>query len=364
MKSARVTVAVAAVLAGATLAGCSTATSSATTTGDVSSMPIITGLETTHLVVQDFPAIDSSGLYIAASDGLFAKEGLQVTVVPDFASSQDTVNLIESGQAQISSGDYVTYMNDLTGLAGAKDENLEIVAEGSVLQPHVLSLMISGRSKITSLKQLKGQKIPISGPNDIGSLLIDSVLADNHVPINSVHYVPGQNLAQVPFKIAAGVFPAGPVPEPFVSIGEQQAGDQVLADLDQGATTNFPIQGYAVTRQWAAANPNTLKAFTTALEYGQETADTERAKLQSAIEAKPLSVPVSVASVISVPQFPLGVEPTRLERVLDDMIEFDFFQTDPAALKKAEKLSTALKSVVYAANLATSSGESGLLGGG
>jgi len=49
--SARATAAVVAVLCGAAAAGCSSSGGSATTTGDVSSMPIIHGLETTNLVV-------------------------------------------------------------------------------------------------------------------------------------------------------------------------------------------------------------------------------------------------------------------------------------------------------------------------
>ena len=68
--SARATTAVAAVLAGAVAAGCSSAAGSATTTGDVSAMPIIHGLETGSLTIQAFPAIDSGGLLIATSQGL------------------------------------------------------------------------------------------------------------------------------------------------------------------------------------------------------------------------------------------------------------------------------------------------------
>ncbi len=39
-------------------------------------------LEKTSIVVDAFPAIDSAGLYIAEMDGLFAAQGLQVTIVP------------------------------------------------------------------------------------------------------------------------------------------------------------------------------------------------------------------------------------------------------------------------------------------
>jgi len=348
-------VAVAAALAAAA-AGCSSASTAGGTTAGGATMPIVHGLETTNLVVSDFPAIDSAGLYIAANDGLFAQEGLHVTVVPDFKSSQDTVDQIESGKVQVSSGDYVTYMNDLVG----QDSNLEIVAEGSVLQPNVLALMAGPTSKTKSLKQLEGKAVPISGIHDIGSLLIDSVLTDNNIPINSVHYVPDIPLPAVPAMVDQGKFTAGPVPEPFVSEGEQQQGDVVLADLDQGATTNFPVVGYAVTRAWAQQNPNTLKAFATALEEGQEIADTNRSELEKALVAQPfLKVSVNVAAVISLPEYPTGIEPARLQRVVNDMIEFGFFSGKQLTAAKAFQV----KNAVYSANLANASGQSSLLAG-
>jgi hypothetical protein len=59
-------------------------------------------------------------------------------------------------------------------------------------------------------------------------------------------------------------------PEPFVSGDEETFGIEELADLDQGSTQDFPIQGYAVTQAWAQKYPNTLKAFTTALSQGRK----------------------------------------------------------------------------------------------
>ncbi len=353
--SVRATAAVAAVLAAGAAAGCSSAGGSATTTSDVSSMPIIKGLETSSLTIAAFPAIDSGGLLIATNQGLVGKEGLTVKLIPDYKSTQDTVDQVEAGTAQISCGDYVTYMNDFLG---SKDSNLEIVAEVSVLQPNNLALMTGPDSKIKSLSQLEHKAIPISGPHDIGNLLIDSVLADNNVPITSVQFTPGVPLNFVPQKLDQRAFIAGPVPEPFVSEGEQQYGDQVLADLDQGATTNFPIEGCVVTRQWAAQHPNTLKAFATAFDEGQETADTNRVALQKALEGAPLAVPVKVASVISVPEYPTGIDPTQVQRVLNEMIGFKFFTGATLAKAKAFQV----KNVVYTANLASANGQSNLIG--
>src|ERR1700753_2236626 len=104
-------------------------------------------LEKTHLVVEDFPSVDSAGLYIAEQKGLFKALGLDVTIVPVFTSSQQTVTDIESGKADISSGDYVTYVDDeLQGNA-----HLEIVGEASILQPNQLALFVKSGSKIVRL---------------------------------------------------------------------------------------------------------------------------------------------------------------------------------------------------------------------
>jgi NitT/TauT family transport system substrate-binding protein len=159
--------------------------------------------------------------------------------------------------------------------------------------------------------------------------------------------------------IAKGVFAAGPVPEPFVTMGEQQQGDVVLADLDQGATSDFPILGFTVTRQWAQGHPNTLKAFVTALDEGQQIADTNRPEVEKALQGQPLKISPGIAGVLSLPDFPAGVDPTRLQRVMSDMIQFGFFKGKQLAAAKAFQV----KKVIYPANLSNADGQTGLLGG-
>jgi NitT/TauT family transport system substrate-binding protein len=298
-------------------------------------------LEKTHIVIDDFPSVDSAGLYIAQQQGLFKARGLDVTIVPVFTSTQQTVTDIESGKADMSSGDYVTYMDDeLRGNA-----HLEIVAEASILQPNQLALFVKHGSTITSLSQLAGKKVSVAGHDDIATLLIDSLLADNGVPSGKVILVPGTPLPADPALIDKGVFTAAPIPEPFVSQGEQQFGLQMLADLDQGGTENFPIQGFAVTQKWAQQNPSTLKAFVTALDEGQQIADTDRAAVERAIEQPPLKVSPAIAAVIALPNFPTAIDPVRLQRVPSDMIQFGFLPQKDASFK--------VSSISYAGNLAT-----------
>jgi hypothetical protein len=63
--------------------------------------------------------------------------------------------------------------------------------------------------------------VSVAGHDDIATLLIDSLLSDNGIPSGKVIPVPGTPLPADPALIDKGVFTAAPIPEPFVSQGEQ-----------------------------------------------------------------------------------------------------------------------------------------------
>jgi NitT/TauT family transport system substrate-binding protein len=281
-------------------------------------------LEKTNITVNAFPAIDSAGLYIAQDEGLFAAQGLHVTIVPvpqgAPPSTQDLIKGQVEGHWDISAGDYVTYIQNQIG-AGMPKTDLRIIAEASFLKPNVLTVMVNGDSPISQVSQLKGKTVSVNAQNDIGTLLIDSLLVSHGLNPQQINYI------TVPFPAVVDALTAKKstlaaafAPEPFVSGGEA-AGLQELADLDQGSTQDFPVQGYAVTADWAKKYPNTLKAFTTALSQGQQVADTDRAAVEKALQ-KYLKIEAQSAAFISLPAFPLGVDATRLQRVVGAMTRF------------------------------------------
>ena len=277
-------------------------------------------LEKTTIVVDAFPAIDSAGLYIAEMDGLFTAQGLHVKIVPVTDPPPSTQTLI-NGQVQdkydITAGDYVTYIdNELGGKA-----KLRIIAEASFLQPNVLTLLVKGGSSINEIGQLRGRTVSVNAPNDIGTLLVDSLLVEHGISPKQVKFNNDVAFPNVAQTLESDQVSAAFSPEPFVSLDEENYGVEELADLDQGSTQDFPIQGYAVTQAWAAKYPNTLKAFTAALSQGQEIADTNRAAVEKAVE-KYLDITPSVAAFISLPSFPLGVDAVRLQRVVNAMLRF------------------------------------------
>ena len=288
-------------------------------------------LEKTSIVVDAFPAIDSAGLYIAQMVCLFTAQGLDVTIVPVTTPPPSTQTLI-NGQVQgtydITAGDYVTYIeNELAGKA-----KLRIIAEASFLQPNVLTLLVKGGSSINEIGQLKGKTVSVNAPDDIGTLLVDSLLVGHGISPKQVKFNNDVAFPAVAQTLDSNEVSAAFSPEPFTSLAEEGRGIEELADLDQGSTQDFPIQGYAVTQAWADKYPNTLKAFTAALSQGQEIADTNRASVEKAVE-RYLGIKPPVAAFISLPTFPLGVDAVRLQRVVSAMVRFGLLPEQDSSFK-------------------------------
>jgi NitT/TauT family transport system substrate-binding protein len=295
-----------AVLAMAVLgAGCSSGSSGS------QSPPV----EKNVIVVGAVPAADTAGLYIAQQQGYFAAAGLNVKIV-NIISAEDAITAQLAGKYDVTLGNYVSYIQ-----ADAEQHaDLRIIAEGSVIQPDNQEIVTLPGSRITRLAGLRGKTLAVNVPNNIGTILIGSALAEQGIPLSAV------KLVAVPFPQMTTALKdhrvdALWIPEPFLSGAEQQVGAQSIYDLDQGAAQGLPIVGYAVTRAWQQKYPGTAAAFTAALERGQLLADEDRAAAEQAIE-KSLGVPPMTAAVMTLPQFPLGVDEVRLQRIADDMHEF------------------------------------------
>src|SRR6266550_662580 len=244
------------------------------------------GIEQPGLNVAVVPAVDSAGFFVALHRGLFAAHGLHVTFVPA-VSSATVINAQALAKPRnridISCGNYVSYIQAQENYdqgkrpSSASDPmvaaNLDIFAEGSVMEPGAQGLYVLPGSRVRTLANLEGKTIGVNAPGNILYLLAASA----------------------------------------------------LADLDQGATEAFPVQGCAVTRQWATRHPQTLAAFRAAFEQGQQTANTSRSAVEQAMESLPAPFGLTKvqAAVMALDSYPLGaVDVTRLQRVADVMHQF------------------------------------------
>lgn len=272
-------------------------------------------LEKTNLIVAAVPAIDSAGLYIAEQRGYFAQEGLHVTIVPAISSS-DVIKQQLAGKYDITAGAYPSYI-----LADEQQHaNLKVLVAGSTMAPNVQEVVVPSGSRITKMSQLSGKTITLNALNNIGQLLVESMLQDNAVPGKpkfNVQPFPAMGPLLAQHKLTAAW-----LPEPFISLYEEKYGVEPLADANQGAAESLPIEGYVVTQSWLNKYPHTAEAFKIAMEKAQAVAATNLGEAQKAMTAF-AGVPKLAASVLPSPGFPTDTQAGPLQRVITLMVNFN-----------------------------------------
>lgn len=135
----------------------------------------------------------------------------------------------------------------------------------------------------------------------------------------------------MPAELQDGAWAAAFLAEPYVTLAGEDYGERELADLDQGATTNFPIDGYVATQAWVEKYPKTAAAFVRAIEEGQALADNDRAAVEAAM-GKSDSLSHLVTAAMSLPDYPVGaVDETQIQRTAAAMLQYGLLGTQYTA---------------------------------
>ena len=314
-RSVRLVPLIAAVIA-ALASGCGAATAT----------PAAPPPEEPDITVAAIPAVDLAGLYVAQDQGLFARQGLHVTI-RKIASSQAIIADQLDGQVDISAGSYVAYIS-----AQAAGARFRILAEASVMEPNTRVLVITAGSRITTVAGLAGKKIGVNATNSIGTLLISLLLSENGISPRKVTFVTDdQGYPAMPGQLQRGAWSAAFLAEPYITLAGEEYGEQVLADLDQGDAVGFPMDGYVATQSWAQRYPKTAAAFVRAIEQGQALAFSDPTAVQAAI-AKYDGLSPRVSAAIALSGYPIGpVDQTRIQRVAQAMLQFGILSSRYAA---------------------------------
>jgi NitT/TauT family transport system substrate-binding protein len=297
-------------------AGCS----SASGVVPADAVPADPGLvpEEPDITVAAIPAVDLAGLYIAQDRGLFARQGLHVRLEP-IPSAQSVIADQLKGKVDISAGSYVAYI-----AAQAAGARFRILAQASTLAPNTRVLIVTAQSRVTTIAALAGKKIGVNGINSIGTLLVSALLSAHGISPAKVRFIadPG-GFPALPGKLLHGDWAAAFLAEPYITAAGHQYGEEVLADLDQGAVTNLPVDGYVSTLAWARQHPKTAAAFTRAIEQGQEIANHDVSAVQ-AIMAQYDKLPPQVTASMALPTtYPVGpVVAANIQRVAAAMLQF------------------------------------------
>ena len=172
-------------LVGAALAGCLVAAGCSAGSGGSSAAP--GNLEKTNLVGRRGAGARLGRAVHRPAARLFADEGLHVTILPAI-SSKTVIQQQRPGSSTSRSGTTSSYI-----LADATQHaNLQILAPGSVMQPNTQEILVPADSPIQTVSQLAGKTVGVNVAGNIGTLLVESVLADSAIanPTAAVHFKP------------------------------------------------------------------------------------------------------------------------------------------------------------------------------
>jgi NitT/TauT family transport system substrate-binding protein len=313
--------AIAGIVAAGTLAGCATAGGTAAA---ATAQP-----EQRTITVDSVPAAEEGGLYVAQARGFFAQQGLTVKI-KSITGGEAGIPDLQTGRAQLVAGNYVSFI--LAQIAGefgvtpqtVKPVDMRIIAAGSEIQPGTEALYVMPHSKFQTVAELAKAhaRIGLNTPNDIGDVMMGSLLAENGYQLSAIKQVtPKAGFPALLTMLPAGQVDAAWLPQPLAEIAEQQFGALPIADFDQGSVQDFPFTGYMGTEQWVKAHPQTVAAFLRALDEGQQLADTNRSAVETAMEQFTGITPI-VADTMAIDSYPLEMDVPQLQRVADSMFEF------------------------------------------
>lgn len=270
--------------------------------------------EVTELAVGLIPIVDVAPLIIAQEAGYFEDEGLTVTTEFGVGGAA-LVPALLSGDIQVGFGNYVSHV-----LAIQEGFELEIVAEGIRAVEGFSGVFAMPDSGVTGPADLEGRTVSTNTLNNVGPVAINAVLQSEGADHEQVEYT------EVPFPEAAATLERGDIDaawvvQPFTALIQDQIGAELVLDPFSGPTAGFPVAGYAVTAEFAEANPNTVAAFQRALQRATDDAAAGEDVVRQAITTY-TEIPPEVLENVVMPDFVATPDAAELQRVPDLMLEF------------------------------------------
>ncbi|KQP57360.1 ABC transporter substrate-binding protein [Agreia sp. Leaf283] len=210
------------------LAGCSSSASSETPSSD---SPVALTLQTSWI-----PLVQFGGSYVADSEGYYAKNGVDVDILPG-GPDVDSMAAVVSGQADIGMGNADT-------VARANEQGADLVIVAAGFQKNPLAILSSPDKPIATPADMEGMKIGVPSGDEAAQ---DALLEVNDVDASKVTSVP------VGFDVAPLV--SGEVDGLWVFYSEQpiayeeSTGKEGVTFLTADFGLDVYAQVYAVTKE-------------------------------------------------------------------------------------------------------------------
>jgi NitT/TauT family transport system substrate-binding protein len=252
--------------------------------------------------------VSFAGLFIAKDQGMFAKHGLDVQLMP-LALNSVIPSALAGGSIEIGGATPSVFLQavdggiDLVEVAGG--------AANDVRNKNSAGVLARTGADIRTPKDFEGKRVGVPGLGANMHILFVRWLTEKGVDTKKVNFV------EVPLAQASDILRTGNVDavlatEPFFDrIVKAGTGHLVAPYLTEMPDGLFIIY-YASRRDWALKNAEALKAFRAALAEGANFMDKNPAKSRE-ILAKATHLPIDVVANTVLPRLELNVAVSDLD---------------------------------------------------
>jgi NitT/TauT family transport system substrate-binding protein len=280
--------------------------------------------ETTKLTVGVIPIADVAPLYLGIEQGFFEKQNLEIE--PQLAEGGAAITpAVLSGDFQIGFSNTISLL-----IAASKDLPVTIISQGvlggKTEEEAWADLLVLKDGPIKEPKDLEGKTIAVNTLSNICEVTIRKSLADMGVDDSTLKW------AEVPFPdmnaaLEAKRVDGACVVEPFVSQGK--AGKAKGIDpFYVNTAPDLTVATYFTSEQYAAENPEVVKAFVTAmqesLDYAQQNPDAVRDILTEYTQ-----IPPEAAANIKLPQWRQDITTDTVELLSQLSLEYGLIEEEP-----------------------------------
>jgi NitT/TauT family transport system substrate-binding protein len=249
-----------------------------------------------------------AGLFIAKDQGMFAKHGVDVELMP-LALNSIIPSALAGGSIEIGGSTPSVFLQavdggiDLVEVAGG--------AANDVRNKNSAGVLARTGADIRLPKDFEGKRVGVPGLGANLHILFVRWLTEKGVDLKKINFV------EVPLAQASDILRTGNVDavlatEPFFSrIVKAGTGHLVAPYLTEMPDGLFIIY-YIAKRDWALHNSEALKAFRAALAEGAQFMDNNPAKSHE-ILARATHLPIDVVSTTVLPRLDLNVAVSDLD---------------------------------------------------
>ena len=259
---------------------------------------------TTTLRIGVLPILEALPMYVALSQGTFAKEGLQVEFVPA-ASAAERDQLMQAEQID-------GMINDLVSTLLYNQQQVQIVivrfARVASAQDPAYRILASAGSGITGVDGLRRVPIGVSEGTVI-EYVTDRLLQAEGLAADEIEIVA---VPKIPDRLAlleSGELQAATLPDPLASLA-LQAGAVLI--IDDTAHPEFGTSVLSFRKAIVDQNPEAVRAFLRALETATAEVNADPGKWSTLLTENKL-VPAPLLGTYRLPTFPAASVPSEAQ---------------------------------------------------